>query len=99
MTVSPFPAKMSDQLSFMQKAVGGYIEVVPMFNMFDHDGKAHMCATFCDEEGKNKGVPVNREATKRWDRCLEGQGVARNTDFLVGPVLVLYGDPKLLAEL
>ena len=45
-------------LESMQKAVGGYIEYVPL-----PDGRI----MYCDEEGKLKSKPINPEATRIFD--------------------------------
>lgn len=45
-------------IEFMQKIVGGYIQIVPMG--FD----AYMV---CNEEGKLKHLPINIIATKIWE--------------------------------
>ena len=45
----------TQQLSHLQKAVGGMIEVVPS----THEGYS----IICNEEGKLQGLPVNYKAT------------------------------------
>jgi hypothetical protein len=86
-------------LEFLQNAVGGYIELVPGFDRIG--GRA--CVAFCNEHGKlHLELPFNRRATQLWEEALgrslrSPRGVWR--DFLVGPVLVLYGDDEFMAEL
>jgi hypothetical protein len=88
-----------NDLRALQDAVGGYIEMISSIQLFEHNGTIHKCVVFCDEEGKLKGKPINREATTRWNRGLAEQGVSYNPDYLVGDVAFIFGDPKLMAEL
>lgn len=85
-----------DCLPQLQDAVGGYLEVVPYLKLFDHGGATHSCVAFCDEEGKLKGKPVNRQASDIWDRQLAEKGVRRNIDVLVGDIAFVFGDPALM---
>jgi hypothetical protein len=75
-------------LADMQKAVGGYIELIGL-ERFDF---------WVDEEGKRKGKPINIKATTLL--LVESKG--RRTDFLVGDVLLLgkaiKGDPSDLPQ-
>ncbi|MBS3648834.1 DUF3846 domain-containing protein [Pseudaminobacter sp. 19-2017] len=89
-------------LKFMQTAVGGYIEVVPLLDLVEHDGTIHKCVAFCDEDGKRKQKDLNREATLRWYRGLEGKGFnprRQHLDVLVGDVLFIWGDKSLMDQL
>lgn len=87
----------------LQKAVGGYIEVVPYFDTIEHDGAVHRCAAFCNEEGKLNGLEFNARATTLWDAALRragGPGLGcRPVDVLVGPVVVIFGDRQLMEAL
>lgn len=78
-------------LEELQTAVGGYIEMVPMrlFNRW----KGERAVMFCDEDGKRKQYPVNLRATAL------APGLARLNDVLVGDVVIIAGDPELMAEL
>jgi hypothetical protein len=75
---------------------GGFLEAVPGFNWFGEPGKHEntRCVAFCDEEGKNKGLPYNEEATVRWCDAI-GMNITE-IDHLVGPVIVLVGDDEFL---
>ena len=65
---APYVAKIDDELSALQKAVGGYIE--PVYN---GDGTIIVC----NEEGKLKGLEGNR-------RIRGGASVIAGTFFVVG---------------
>jgi hypothetical protein len=79
---------------------GGHLEVVPFFTRIEHGGQMHDCITFCDEEGKLKGLKYNREATFRWDRSMRVvAGCGCSPDHLVGPILVVIGDAEFMEAL
>ncbi len=78
-------------LKQLQAAIGGgYIEGVPLFASF----KGEECVTFCDEEGKMNGLPINVAATNLW-----AEQVPELDDVLVGDVVIVTGDEELLEEL
>lgn len=89
-------------LDFLQAAVGGYIEVVPHFDNIRHGEVVERCVAFCNEHGKLNRLPVNRAATEAWERAvptgLRGP-LGYWLDFLVGDVVVLFGDREFMAEL
>lgn len=82
-------------LETLQKAVGGYIELVPMFDTVAVEGRKVPAVVFCNEEGKLDGLPINPNATELWSNAA-GYDLA---DVLVGPVAVIYGDRALLDRL
>ena len=84
-------AATSLSLDMMQKAVGGYIEVVPLFRKYDGE----KCVALCDEEGKLKRKQVNIKATQLWHDQL---GPRAAMDVLVGDILIVRGK-DLLAKL
>ena len=61
-TVKTLPEGTRGELDEMQKAVGGYIELVPYFDHFEGEP----CEVYCNEEGKIHGLPFNDEATSSW---------------------------------
>lgn len=65
---APYVTKIDDELSSLQKAVGGYIETV-----YNGDGTIIVC----NEEGKLKGLDGNR-------RIRDGASVIAGTFFVVG---------------
>ena len=67
----------------LQKAVGGYIESIPYFELFN----GIPCEAYCNEEGKLDGLPVNHAATSLWEEQVPG---AR--DLFAGDRLILTGD-------
>lgn len=71
-------------LKFLQEAVHGYIEEVPLWPV----GVA-----FCNEEGKLNGLPLNRQAQAIWEQ----NGPLR--DYLVGDIVQITGDAEFMAEL
>jgi hypothetical protein len=75
----------------LQKAVGGYIEVVPQFITYD----GNPCLVFCNEEGKLHGLPFNPFATKAWSKAI-GQDVIRLGDLLVGDIAIVMGPQSWL---
>jgi hypothetical protein len=91
-------------LQFMRDAIGGDLELVPGFDTIG----GRRCAAFCNEHGKldHLQLPFNLRATLLWEGALRvnHQAVLRDptgdwVDWLVGPVLVLYGDDEFMAEL
>lgn len=96
----------SPTLDSLKAAIGGGdLEVVPFFNVIEHDGKVVRCVAFCDENGKNTGMPFNESATARWQASLWAQGSslgAKNNellDYLVGKVAVVFGDDEFMKAL
>lgn len=93
---------------------GGYIEQVPGFDTIIIDKVKHRCVALCDEDGKRKDMPINPMATELWDDALKRRGhpglaplipgigmelLPGLVDYLVGPVVVLYGDREFLQVL
>jgi hypothetical protein len=74
----------------LQETVGGYIEIVPMFETFG----GRECVCFCNEEGKLDGLPVNIVATQHW---VNQTGPI--DDFLVGNVVICQGDDEFMEAL
>lgn len=65
---APYVAEIEDELSALQKAVGGYIEVV---------GNGDGTLIICNEEGKLQGLEGNR-------RIRDGSSIIAGTFFVVG---------------
>ena len=82
-------------LEFLQKAVGGWIELVPDFDVF---GDQKGVVAFCNEEGKLNGLPVNAKATEAWAKSV-GTTVADLGDELLGDVVIVSGDDAFMAAL
>jgi len=78
-------------LEELQEIVGGYIELVPLFENFGDKG----CVAFCNEEGKLNGLPINRVATLAWATG----GGHMVSDVLVGDVVIVQGDDDLMERL
>lgn len=64
-------------LEYMQEIVGGWIQVVSFPNGDQ---------LVCNEEGKLKGLPVNKKATELW------KSHYGNTDIIVGNVIIAKFD-------
>jgi hypothetical protein len=80
-------SRESVSLEDVQKAVGGYIEAVPLFNTY----KGEKAQAWCDEEGKLKGYTPNMFAQKAWADSTD----AANYDQLVGNIVILTGNAML----
>lgn len=65
---APYVAEVDDELSALQKAVGGYIEVA---------GNGDGTLIICNEEGKLQGLEGNR-------RIRDGSSIIAGTFFVVG---------------
>lgn len=65
---APYITEIADALSALQKAVGGYIEVV---------GNGDGTLIICNEEGKLQGLEGNR-------RIRDGMSIIAGTFFVVG---------------
>ena len=76
-------------LEWMQSKVGGPIQEIPGFTSY----MRHPCVAYCDEEGKIKDKPVNKEATMTWRR------LTPTSDILVGDVLIVSGDSEFMEAL
>lgn len=82
----------------LQSAIGGYIEVVPLWDQFKFGEMIERAAVFCDEDGKGKNLPLNHAMTVLWRAHLSRLG-RRTTDYLVGPIAVVTGDDEFMNEL
>ena len=93
----------------LRKIIGDYIGTVHGFTSIDiyGDGVAMPCVAFCNEDGKRLDLPVNWLATGLWHDALvrkgsrfgllaEGGGYE---DYLVGVIVVISGNSKLMDEL
>jgi len=104
----------SPSLEFLQAVVGGYIEAVPDWGTIEIDGKVFPCVVYCNEEGKlTEGMLVNHRATILWDQALrrvvhDGKPAYPNgllradgnpIDMLLGPIIVVTGDPEFMRSL
>ena len=74
------------ELEELCEMVGGYIAQVPGLTSFN----GQPCSTWCDEEGLQKQLPVNLDATTWWE--MTG---TRGNDFLVGNVVFIQSIAEL----
>ena len=59
----------------LRQAVGGEIEDVPAFNSISYEGAVHRCVAFCNDRGKEYGLPLNAWATRAVALCIAAPGV------------------------
>jgi hypothetical protein len=79
---------------------GGWLELVPGFTSIRFGRHEWLdCVAFCDEEGKLKNLAINEDATMHWRLALNRDRQARNSDYLVGPIVVLAGDAEFMKSL
>lgn len=85
---------------------GGWLEKVPGFNSIKIGKETHDCVALCDEDGKRKQMPFNQTATVMWQEALLAQGHpglctpdGALADYLVGPIVILYGDQEFMEVL
>jgi hypothetical protein len=63
--------KKAPEYEQLRKAVGGLIETVPYFTKYDGLSRGR---AYCNEEGRLRGLPFNRDATKAWrESCPKGE--------------------------
>lgn len=86
-------------LSDLKAAVGGYIETVPMWNKFKFGEKIERAVMFCNEDGKNLGLPPNLSMTVLWRAELFRMLRLRTDDILVGSIAVVMGDDEFMDSL
>jgi hypothetical protein len=79
-------------LDMLVFGVAGHIELVPFFNKFG----GRPCVAFCNENGKNEGLPSNEFAQMLWE---ESVGRIIREDHLVGQIVVIVGSPSFLQQL
>ena len=84
-TVESFTFDALPSLEVLQKAVGGYIEVIPYFVKY----KGEDCIALCNEEGKLNDLPLNTGANLLW---FSQRPRPPLTDVLVGDVAIITGD-------
>ena len=93
----------------LRKIIGDYIGTVHGFTSIDiyGDGVAMPCIAFCNEDGKRLDLPVNWLATGMWHDALVRKGSRFGVlaegggyeDYLVGVIVVISGNSKLMDEL
>jgi hypothetical protein len=97
-------------LEELRDGVKGDIELVSPFDTVrapDDKGviEVRRCVVFCNESGKNLGLPINERATLAWHEAMLRKGQTLMfpdgsvMDVLVGPVVVITGDTELLRAL
>lgn len=74
-------------LDWLQGQVEGYIERVPYLETYED----RPCRAWANEEGKLRGLAVNRGATEVWREAIRPLGLALN-DVLVGTVVIVSAD-------
>ena len=82
----------------LRQVVGGEIEDVPGFDSISYEGVVHRCVAFCNDRGKDHGLPLNAWATAPWHSALRRHGYERGlrredgtvADRLIGNVVVAF---------
>src|SRR5262245_35255356 len=94
------------ELEALQHAVGGWLEAVPHFDRIEIDGGEQRCVALCNEEGKLNHLDHNSRATVLWHQALRFAGLpglilpnGGLADYLVGNVIVLFGDREFMDAL
>lgn len=93
-----------DILERSQKAVGGWIEKVPGFNSILYDREVRKCVALCNEEGKLDELPRNTVANRYWTEALKRDFglhglTSPDPDFLVGSIVIVFGDEEFMEAL
>ena len=64
------------------------------------------CVALCNEHGKLDHLPMNEIATALWSDALRRKGInlidersRKPVDWLVGSIVVLFGDREFMSEL
>jgi len=91
-------------LATLQTTVGGYLEKVPHFNSIEYQGAVRRCVALCNEEGKldrPSPLPRNLLADQYWAQAMQRDYGVRNPmpDYLVGNIVILFGDPEFMESL
>ena len=74
------------------------------FGSIGYGGTVMHCVALCNEHGETDHIPINQAATIAWERALRREGhqlldqSGTPTDWLVGPVLILFGDREFMKE-
>jgi hypothetical protein len=92
-------------LEELRDGVGGDLERVLYFETIAFAGTVLNCIAFCNEHGKQDHLPINEGATAAWERAVQRSGHELRDksgtlkDWLVGPVIVLFGDREFMDSL
>ena len=92
-------------LDTLQAVVEGPIEHIAYFDDIELGDKRFACCAFCHEEGKLNELPINHRATQLWERSLKRKELTLYSasgmleDYLVGNIVVIYGDDELMKDL
>jgi hypothetical protein len=86
--------------AILRQAVGGEIGDVPGFNSISFGGVLHRCVAFCNDRGKEYGLPLNAWATALWHSALRRHGYERGlrredgtvADRLIGNVVIVFDE-------
>jgi hypothetical protein len=95
----------SPTLEELQASLGGYLQTVPFFDTIGYGGTVLNCVAFCNEHAKLDHLPTNEGATIAWERALQRCGYELRDksgalkDWLVGQVILLFGDREFMETL
>jgi hypothetical protein len=87
------PMIVTPRLDVLQKAVGGYIEEIPLWPMVEINGRMVDCVAFANEDGRMLKLGVNEVASNMWRK------VHPSSYVLLGDVAIVYGHKNFLKGL
>jgi hypothetical protein len=99
------PIASPPEVEDIRTILSGPLQLVPNFNNVLYGDKTQTCIAYVNENGKLTNAAFNQAATAEWERALnrQSQSLRRNdgviVDYLVGPVVVLFGDDEFMKEL
>jgi hypothetical protein len=79
-------------LDMLKEHITGPLEIVPLLDKLG----VSRCIAFCDENGKQKGLEINRAAQALW-RLAVGRPITE--DHLVGSIVIVVGDDAFLERM
>jgi hypothetical protein len=98
------PINTPPEVDVLRGILSGPLELVPCFDKVAYCGKLQKCVAYCNEDGKGNRLRFNIAATMAWEQSLNSQGKSLKdgmemVDYLVGPIVVLFGDKEFMEAL
>ncbi|HEY2533658.1 MAG TPA: hypothetical protein VGJ20_37995 [Xanthobacteraceae bacterium] len=76
----------------LRRMLGGDPAGVPEFDSIEYDRTLYSCVALCNARGAYKRLHANAFATLLWHHARRRNGLLPNSDFLAGPVAVIFGN-------